>query len=433
MFIIFHFLKNKFFYFLILVSVFWVIACEQEEQIEERKQEDIDLFYRTLDDKKLPDSIKLQEDTDNDNDRQYIYRLVLKSVPEADVKIEIAFSDNSIENLSVSPNSITFNASNWDRPQEITITLEDDEEATRSTVLMHSVTTEDIYYQAVEERSIVLIIADDDPGILLKDTNDIPLAKTLIPLRENEEAFNYKIVLNTEPTEDVVIMVNLPASAPGNLEIASGAQSLTGSNAGVNFTFTSGNWSSAQPITLTLASDSMNTTYDLEGYSVMHNSMSDDMKYEGIEIPDIKLILREERTTAPDPTDPDPDATQIVIKTGTFMPYSSSYISEGTASIISKEDAFFLILEDDFIVSDGPQLNVYLAKSEIISTIPPPGETDSFIDLGGLKETNNVNDLIEQRYPIPDGTNVSEYTHVIIHCVPFNVSFGRASLNEPSP
>ncbi len=89
--------------------------------------------------------------------------------------INISISDRTIQNLKISPSSAIFSPSNWGEPQKIIITLEDDEIATRSTMLEHEVVTQDEYYQSILGRLIILNIQDADPGILLNKADNTPL------------------------------------------------------------------------------------------------------------------------------------------------------------------------------------------------------------------------------------------------------------------
>jgi hypothetical protein len=85
----------------------------------------------------------------------------------------------------------------------------------------------------------------------------------------------------------------------------------------------------------------------------------------------------------------------------------------GTAAIYDSNGKKILLL-DPFSTDNGPDLKVYLSKTENAS---------SYIKLDKLKST-----MGKQSYTIPDGTNLSEYNYVHIWCEQFSVDFGHAEL-----
>jgi hypothetical protein len=88
--------------------------------------------------------------------------------------------------------------------------------------------------------------------------------------------------------------------------------------------------------------------------------------------------------------------------------------AEGVAKEISLEDGRKFIRFENFNVTNGPDLYVYLATDKNIS---------DFVDLGALKANNG-----NQNYEIPDGTDLAKYKTVVIWCKAFSVLFGSAEL-----
>ncbi|MFT5141484.1 MAG: hypothetical protein ACI80V_002736 [Rhodothermales bacterium] len=101
---------------------------------------------------------------------------------------------------------------------------------------------------------------------------------------------------------------------------------------------------------------------------------------------------------------------------GTFRARSgTSYQVAGTAVLQEGTTGNVLLqLESDFSTSNGPGLHIYLSTSD--------GVTSTSIDLGSLKATTGA-----QQYPV-GSVDLSTYRWVIIHCLPFNVTFGSASV-----
>lgn len=101
----------------------------------------------------------------------------------------------------------------------------------------------------------------------------------------------------------------------------------------------------------------------------------------------------------------------VLLKSGAFMPTSGITVN-GNAEVRMKLNEHYIKLVN-FNISAGPDLKVYLSKSNV-----PNG----FVTLGALVSSKNI-------YVIPNGLILSEYTHVLIHCQQFNHLFAAAQLN----
>lgn len=86
-----------------------------------------------------------------------------------------------------------------------------------------------------------------------------------------------------------------------------------------------------------------------------------------------------------------------------------------------------LELEDDFAVGPGPKYHVYLVPSR-----QRDGDTrveeSLFVDLGPLKAFRG-----RQRYPIPLGVRLEDYSAVVIWCEQFNSLIAPAQLQAMPP
>lgn len=94
---------------------------------------------------------------------------------------------------------------------------------------------------------------------------------------------------------------------------------------------------------------------------------------------------------------------------GTFEPTNGIIVS-GKAKIYLENNQYKVQLED-FSISSGPDLKVYLSKAAT--------PTD-FVNLGNLTS--------QTVYPIPQSVNVAEYSHVLIHCQQYSHLFAIAEL-----
>ena len=106
--------------------------------------------------------------------------------------------------------------------------------------------------------------------------------------------------------------------------------------------------------------------------------------------------------------------TNAVLKySGEFSPTSGISVS-GFAKIYLDNNEYKVKLED-IIISDGPDLKVYLSKENT---------PINFVNLGNFKGNGNT------FYTIPTNVNVSEYQYVLIHCQEFNHLFAIAPLTS---
>lgn len=102
--------------------------------------------------------------------------------------------------------------------------------------------------------------------------------------------------------------------------------------------------------------------------------------------------------------------------TGRFSPRSGTTYEVKGEAVLQEDSSGLTTLQfgDDFFTSSGPGLKVYLSTVD--------GVSSTSIDLGDLKQTAGA-----QSYPV-GSVDASRYRFVIIHCVPFNVTFGSAVL-----
>lgn len=100
-------------------------------------------------------------------------------------------------------------------------------------------------------------------------------------------------------------------------------------------------------------------------------------------------------------------------KLGTFQGLKG-HQATGKAEVITVGDISFLRFED-FEVTNGPDLHVYMTKN---------GDVDTGIDLGKLKGNKG-----SQNYEL-SGINTNVYDTVVIYSQPFRVYFASATLSE---
>ena len=165
------------------------------------------------------------------------FSIVLESQPTADVSVAVA-STNTAEG-TVSGNSVTFTAGNWNVAQTVTVTGVND--LVQDGDIAYSVTfgqasSADPVYAAIDPADFNLTNTDDDAASITVT----PLAG--LTTTEAGGAVSFSVVLGSQPTADVTIAVASTNTAEGTVS----ANSLT---------FTAGDWNVAQTVTVTGVND----------------------------------------------------------------------------------------------------------------------------------------------------------------------------------
>lgn len=118
------------------------------------------------------------------------------------------------------------------------------------------------------------------------------------------------------------------------------------------------------------------------------------------------------------------ESEREVLAQATFIhanPSDPIHHGRGTATIY----ADLVRLEPDFEVGPGPKFHVYLVP---LPEVTPETEVENtmFVDLGRLKAFSG-----SQNYPIPDGTDPTDFGSVVIWCEQFNVLISPATISGP--
>jgi Electron transfer DM13 len=107
--------------------------------------------------------------------------------------------------------------------------------------------------------------------------------------------------------------------------------------------------------------------------------------------------------------------TNDSLLTGSFVGVGDGiHDAKGVAKVIPVEGGGNVLRLEDLVVTNGPDLYVYLSTDKSAS---------DFVNLGRLKAN-----IGNQNYPIPDGTDMTKYDTVLIWCRAFSALFGSAEL-----
>ena len=197
------------------------------------------------------------------------YTVVLDTEPAADVTVEIQVPENA--EIAVAPLVLTFTADNWNTPQTVAVTADQDDDAVADDpgTLTHIVSGGD--YEDVTAADVEVTIIEDD-------TTRVTISITALEVAEGDTG-RYTVVLDTEPTADVTVEIQMPEDT----DIAVSSLMLT---------FTADNWNTPQTVAVTAAHDDDAVADD--PVTILHTVSGGD--YEGVAAADVEVTITEDDT-----------------------------------------------------------------------------------------------------------------------------------------
>ncbi len=210
------------------------------------------------------------------------YTIALTSEPTANVVITVTpDAQSDIGSGASNPINLTFTSGNWNIAQTINVGAVDDAvvEGAHSSTITHSVASADLNYNALPIANITAGIIDNDlAGVTLIESGGAT------NVTEFGATDTYTLVLNNAPSANVVISVSPDTQS----DVGAGA------GAPVNLTFTLGDWSVAQTITVTAVDDAV--AEGAHTSTITHNATSADANYNAIAIPDATANITDNDT-----------------------------------------------------------------------------------------------------------------------------------------
>ena len=197
--------------------------------------------------------------------------MVLGTLPTADVTIATARKSGSDHDtdLSVSAgSSLTFTTGNWNTAQTVTLSASEDNDNTDGTATFeHTATSSDAAYHNISIPDVEATEDDNDASVVVSPTS--------VTVDEGGTE-TYTIVLGAVPASSVTIATARKSGVGQDTDLTV--------SAGSSLTFTTGNWNTAQTVTLSAGedSDSSDGTATFE-----HTATSDDSDYNNISIADV--------------------------------------------------------------------------------------------------------------------------------------------------
>ncbi len=201
----------------------------------------------------------------------YTVRLVTQPSKDVTIEVERVTGD---ENLTASPDTLTFTNSNWSMQQTVAILAAEDDDGRASPAQFgHNVSSPGTVYDGIPTPGINA--TEDD-----NDTVAVIISPTTLSVPEGGSA-TYTVRLGTKPVfDDVTVEARRDQRSDADLTVSSDTDTDTDINS-VTLRFTNSNWNMEQTVTVTAAEDA-DEVDDVAIFS--HSTASLDSDYYSIDV-----------------------------------------------------------------------------------------------------------------------------------------------------
>ena len=299
-------------------------------------------------------------DTDEDGTTA-TFTVVLDSQPSADVTIDISSNDATEGTVSPAPPlTLTFTDANWNLPQTVTVTGQDDDQVDGNvpySVILAAAASADTNYNGLDPADVAVTNLDND-------TAGVTVSTISGDTDEDGTTATFTVVLDSQPSADVTIDISSNDATEGTV---SPAPPLT-------LTFTDANWNLPQTVTVTGQDDDQvdgNVPYSV----ILAAAASADTNYNGLDPADVAVTNLDNDTAGVTVStisgDTDEDGT-----TATFTVVLDSQPSADVTIDISSNDA------TEGTVSPAPPLTLTFtdANWNLPQTVTVTGQDDDQVD-----------------------------------------------------
>ena len=218
---------------------------------------------------------------------QATFTVALRSPPSQAVTVAVSSQDTS--EGTVDPSSLIFSTGDWSTAQTVTVTGVDDavDDGTVTWSVRLDPSSGDATFDALANVDVVVTTTDDDTA----GVEASPSAGLVTTEGGGEATFTVRLA--SEPLGTVVLDVASDDTGEGTVD--------TNAQAGVQstLTFTAGDWSSAQTVTVAGVDDTL--TDGDQGYTVtlaVNQAATADATYDGLGTVSVSVVNRDDEVTA---------------------------------------------------------------------------------------------------------------------------------------
>ena len=207
--------------------------------------------------------------TFSENGGSDTFTIVLDTEPTADVTVGVFSSDTTA--ASIFPATLSFTGGNWDVPQAVTISGVDnqiDEPDRTVSIGFDAAVSGDAFYSGKTPSGISVTVADDDQA-------GATVGAVSGDISESGATARFTVVIDTEPTADVIIPIVSADTGEGTVLPAS-------------LVFTADDWNIPQTVTITGVDDDIDDgdqVFQVE----LRAGISTDTVYNGLDFTDVSV------------------------------------------------------------------------------------------------------------------------------------------------
>lgn len=208
------------------------------------------------------------------------FDVVLAAQPLADVVINL--SSSNVEEATVAPSSLTFTPVAWNEPQPVTVVGVDDGIADGDqpfTIITSDTSSTDPAFDGIPLADVSGMNIDDEPKFVVEPVAGLTTA-------ESGSTDHFTISLSLEPTADVTVSLSSSDPSEGNVDPSS-------------VTFTVGDWSVPQVVTVTGVDDDL-PDGDQPYMIITTDAISIDSNFDGAVVDDVEVTNLDNETSASD-------------------------------------------------------------------------------------------------------------------------------------
>lgn len=195
------------------------------------------------------------------------FTVVLDVKPSSDVVFSVSVPAN--DEVTLGPTSLTFTTGNWNTPQSVTVTGVDDalldgNQVTPVTVSVVDASSDNAFDGLADQ--VVSVTTTDDEGGASYTVSPTALS---VPEAAPGNTRTFTVVLGSQPASNVVFTVQSANSAEATVSPSS-------------LTFTQGNWSTSQTVTVTAVDDPVDDGDQIVVVTVAVDDASSDDAYDSL-------------------------------------------------------------------------------------------------------------------------------------------------------
>ncbi len=235
-----------------------------------------------------------------------LYTVVLDTEPSANVVIDVS-SDNA--DVSTQPTELTFTTGDWQTAQTVTVSAGQDDDSDPDRASISHAVSGAAEYDGIGAAGVTVLVSDDDPITLpATESGSVTVEPLTLDITEGGDGASYTVSLDVEPSASVVIDVS-----SDNADVSTQPASLT---------FTTGDWQTAQTVTVSAAQDEDS---DDETATVSHQVSGGN--YDGVTAASVAVSVTDD-----DQETEEPDAEPVSVADPNRAALEAFYNATGGAS-----------------------------------------------------------------------------------------------------